>query len=385
MKYDADVAVVGLGAMGSSALWQLAERGADVIGIERFHPGHVQGSSHGSTRVFRVACLEHPTLVPIARRAKELWLELGERSGTAVLRDTGALMIGPRNSPVIDGTLTAARENDMYVEELDRAKVVERFPGHETMPEHYVGVWDPEAGVVHPEAGVIAAVDAARAAGARIYSDTRVTEIELIDGGVRVTTPTREFITRQVVVTTGAWLGKFVPELPLDPWRTPMTWFSPKDDSDTTYGLDNFPVFIRAVDDDNWIWGHGSGDGFAIKVGPDRDPNFESIDPDQIDRYIHPKDHELVSSLVSQAFPGINPAPTKVTTCMVTHSPDGQFILGRPHGDPRLIVGGGCSGHAFKHASALGELLAQLALDESTFVDIAFMQPDRFLNQTASA
>lgn len=384
MQFDADIAVVGLGAMGSSAAWQLAERGVNVIGIERFHPGHDQGSSHGKTRVFRVACLEHPTLVPIARRAKELWLELGERSGVAVLENTGALMVGPRESDVIAGTLRAAHENGMYVEELDRSEVIRRFPGHATMSDDHVGVWDPEAGVAHPEAGVTAAVDAARAAGAHIYTDTRVTDLEFLDGAVRVRTSARDFVVRQVIVTTGAWLGKFV-NLPLDPWRTPLTWFAPKDADDPTYTLENFPVFIRAVSDGNWIWGHGSADNFAVKIGPDRDENFASIDPDTIDRYVRPADHALVSRFVAEAFPGLQPTPTSITTCMVTHTPDGQFVLGRPHQDPRLIVGGGCSGHAFKHASALGELLAQIALDEPTFADISFMNPDRFSLEAVSA
>lgn len=378
MNYDAEVAVVGLGAMGSNAAWRLAERGVSVIGIERFSPGHNQGSSHGSTRVFRVACLEHPTLVPIARRAKELWLELDTRSGTTVLEPTGALMVGPRDSDVIAGTLRAAHDNQMYVEEMTREEVADRFPGHATLLADHVGVWDPEAGLVHPEAGVVAAVDAAREAGAQIFTDTRVNDVKLIDGGVVVHTPTRDFTVRQAVITTGAWLQKFVPQLPLDPWRTPMTWFNAKESDDPTYDLENFPVFIRAVDHENWIWGHGAGDGFGIKIGPDRDPNFVSIDPDRIDRYIHPRDHALVSELVEQAFPGIDPLPTRTTTCMVTHTPDGQFVLGRPGSDSRLVVGGGCSGHAFKHASALGELLAEITLGEPTFVDITFMDPDRF-------
>src|SRR5260221_12316562 len=99
-EFDADVAVVGLGAMGSSAAWRLAERGVGVIGIEQFNPGHVQGSSHGKTRVFRVACLEHPNLVPLARRSRDLWSDLQARSGTPVIRNTGAVMIGPADSPV---------------------------------------------------------------------------------------------------------------------------------------------------------------------------------------------------------------------------------------------------------------------------------------------
>ncbi|KLK89667.1 hypothetical protein AA309_29950 [Microvirga vignae] len=378
-EFDADIAVVGLGAMGANAAWRLAERGLNVIGIERFHPGHVLGSSHGKTRVFRVACLEHPNLVPLARRSRELWTTLQDLSGTPVIRNTGAVMIGPESSEVISGTLAAATAHDLPITRLTRNELQQRFPQHQNLAPDHVGIWDPEAGVVHPEAGISAAVDAARAAGATIYTDTKVTGIELIDGGVVVTTPTGRFTVAQVVVTTGAWLNKLVPNLPLTPLRTPMMWFEPADKNDPSFRLESFPTFIRAVDADNWIWGHGSGDGFAVKVGPDRDPNFREVDPDTIDRGISPVDWRLVSELVSKALPGLNPVPVLTTTCMVTHSPDGHFQIGRPYDDPRLIVGGGCSGHAFKHASGIGELIAQIACGEEPFVDLAFVDPNRFL------
>lgn len=379
MAFDADIAVVGLGAMGSSAAWRLAERGVDVIGVERFHPGHVQGSSHGKTRVFRVACLEHTELVPLALRSRKLWGELQRRSGTEVIRTAGAVMIGPADSPVIAGSKAAARAHDLPVVEMTRDEILARFPQHGGLAADHVGLWDPEAGVVFPEAGVIAAVEAARAAGGRIYTDTRATDVRLEDGGAVIETATRDFRVRQVVLTTGAWLGKLAPELPLKPLRTPMTWFRPKPGVKASYALENFPTFIRAVDAENWIWGHGSGDGFGIKVGPDRDPNFYEVDPDSIDRGISAADWKLVSELVAQAFPELDPMPIHTTTCMVTHSPDGQFQIGRPHGDPRLIVGGGCSGHAFKHASGIGELIAQIACDEPTLIDASFVDPNRFL------
>jgi sarcosine oxidase len=382
-ELDGDLAVVGLGAMGANAAWRLAMRGVRVIGIERFHPGHVQGSSHGHTRVFRVACLEHPNLVPLARRSRELWTELQVRSGTPVIRSTGAVMIGPRNSRVISGTLAAAAEHGLPVTRLSREELQCRFPQHQNLAEDHVAVWDPEAGLVHPEAGIIAAVDAARDAGASIYTDTRVTGIELVEGGAVVRTATRDFRVAQVVVTTGAWLNKLVPSLPLKPLRTPMMWFKPKRDGSDAFTLEQFPVFIRAVDPENWIWGHGAGDGFGVKIGPDMDPNFHEVDPDTINRGISEADWRLVSKLIATALPDLDPTPILTTTCMVTHSPDLQFQIGRPGRDPRLIVGGGCSGHAFKHASGIGELIAQIASHEAPLVSLDFIDPDRFAQPPA--
>jgi sarcosine oxidase len=377
-RFDADVAVVGLGAMGSHAAWRLAERGVRVIGLEQFAPGHALGSSHGHTRLFRVACLEHPDLVTVARRSRDLWQELQAHAADPIIETTGGVMIGPADSDVIVGTLAAAAAHDLPVERLTCDQVAERFPRHQNLAEGTVGVWDPEAGVVHPEVAIIAAVDAARAAGAEIYPDTKVSAIDLVDGAAAISTAARSFTVRQVVVTTGAWLDKLVPELELNPTRTPMTWFDPADPGDESFTLEKFPVFIRAVDQENWIWGHGAADPNGVKIGPDRDDNFVSVDPDRIDRGTSAKDHALVSRLVRTAVPGLNPTPTRITVCMVTHSRDGQFVVGRPRADPRLVVGGGDSGHAFKHAAGIGELIAQIVTGDATYVDAAFLDPDRF-------
>lgn len=382
--FDADVAVVGLGAMGAHAAWRLAQRGVRVIGIERFSPGHDRGSSHGQTRLFRVACLEHPSLATMARRSRDLWAELQAQSADPILETTGGVMIGPEDSDVITGTLAAAAAHDLPVERLTREQLAERFPQHQHLDVGTVGVWDPEAGVAHPETAIITAVAAARAAGAEIYTDAQVTAIDLLDGGAVVCTAARSFTVGQVVVTTGAWLDKLVPALELDPTRTPMTWFEPANPDDDSFNLEKFPVFIRAVDQENWIWGHGAAASSGVKVGPDRDGNFVAVDPDRIDRDIKAKDYALVSELVSKALPGLNPIPTRVITCMVTHSRDDQFIIGRPCGDSRLVVGGGGSGHAFKHASGIGELIAQIVTAERTYVDTAFVNPDRFLTAEES-
>ena len=380
MQFDADVAVVGLGGMGSTAAWRMAERGVRVVGFERFRPGHAQGSSHGRTRLFRVACLEHPNLVPMAQKSKMLWHDLEKLSGTDILQITGGLMIGAPDSPVIAGTLAAGRAHGLAIRELSRDELALDHPQHQGLAADHLAIWDPEAGVVRPEAGIIAACAAASAAGATLYSDAAVTHIELIRGGARVSTATRTFTVAQVVVTTGAWLGKLVPELPLEPIRTPMTWFAPKAAGDDSFDLARFPIFIRQVADDNWIWGHGSAaDEHGVKVGPDHDPNFAPVDPDTIERSVSPADSQLISALVEGALPGLDPRPTSVTTCMITRSPDGQFQIGRPHDDPRLVVGGGCSGHAFKHATGIGELLAQLTCGEKPLVDTDFVNPNRFL------
>jgi sarcosine oxidase len=376
---DADVIVVGLGAMGSAALWRLAERGTDVMGIERFSLGHDQGSSHGATRLFRTACLEHPGLVPLARRSLQLWRELEDRTSTTLLELSGGLMIGPEQGRVVSGTLAAARAHGLDVRVLPARELARRYPQHADVPADYVAVHDPQAGVVRPEAGVLAACQAAQAAGATIFADTRVLAVDLAGDGVVVITPVRQFRARQALVTAGPWLGKLVPALPLEPIRTPMTWFRPRAE-DGAYDLGRFPTFIREMPDGAVLWGHGATAGHEVKAGPDDDgANFAPADPDTIDRGVSEADWAQVSKLVAAALPGLDPTPSRTMTCMVTRSPDHQFQLGRPYHDPRLVVGGGCSGHAFKHATGIGEALAQITRGEAPFLDLRFTDPNRFL------
>lgn len=376
MTWDAEVAVVGLGALGSSAAWQLATRGVDVIGIEQFEPGHDQGGSHGVTRLFRVACLEHPTLAPIARRARTLWRELEAMSGQPLLRETGGLMIGEPDSRIISGTLLAATTHGVAVERLDRAEIARRFPAHARVDEGQIGVWDPEAGVLRPEAAIRAAVDAARAAGAQVVTGSMVLAIEPDDDGVTVRTSDVTYRVARVAVTAGPWIDRFVP-LPLVPNRQVLTWFRAR--AGERADLDALPVFIRRVPGHaTWIWGHGAVPGeFDVKVGPEFDGPMVRVDPDAVDRVVHPGETDEVRDLVAATFPALEPEPSAATTCIMTHTPDMQFVVG-PTGHPRVTVGGGCSGHSFKHAAALGELVAQHTLGEARLVDDGFMDPRRF-------
>ena len=374
---DAEVAVVGLGAWGSSTLWRLAARGVDVLGVERFGIGHEMGSTHGGTRLFRVACLEHPGLVPLAQRSLQLWRELEDVSGTTLLEQVGALMLGPRDGSVIAGTLAAASAHGLGAYEMPLAEVRSRFPQFADVDPDHVGVWDPDAGVARPEQGVRAAVAAAQTLGARVFSDTRATQVELVPGAVLLQTPARTFRVRQVVVTAGAWLSRLVPQLPLQPRRTPMLWFRPPQ-PDPAFDVPALPAFIRELED-SAIWGHGAMLGSGAKIGmQDVGRNFTDCEPDTVDRSIRwDRDVAEVSALVARTFPGLDPRPESVIPCMTTNSPDHQFVLGRPGGDPRLLVGGGCSGHGFKHATGIGDALARMAVGEQPVSDLAFTDPDR--------
>jgi sarcosine oxidase len=377
-----DAIVVGLGAFGSAALWRLADRGADVAGIERHGIGHHLGSSHGATRVFRIACREHPGLAAVALKSLELWRTLGEQTGERLVRQTGCLSVGSPGSRPVQGTLAAAAAAGLPVREISHEELVARQPQYAGLAPGDVAVWDPGAGICYPERNVRAQASAARGLGADVYPHTMVTGIEADRAGVTVRTAFAEFRAPQVVVAAGAWLGGLVPGLPLAPRRAPLYWFRPRDPESADFTLDRFPAFMWHRPNGGGLWGHGSAEDFGIKIGlndPVHKPGDAGIDPEEMDRYIHlDSDVEALSAAVAQAFPDLEPRPAKAITCLITDSPDEQFIVGRLPAEPRILVAGGDSGHGFKHAAGIGELLAQTVVGEPLYCEAAFLDPARF-------
>jgi sarcosine oxidase len=376
-----DVVVVGLGGFGS-ALWRLAHRGVDVAGVERHGIGHHLGSSHGATRLFRVACQEHPGLAAVALKSLELWNELGDQLGEQLVSQTGCLSVGSPESQVVRGAIAAAAEASVPVHQISHADLVERQPQYAGLAPGDVGVWDPGAGICYPERDVRAQVAAAERLGADVYPHTMVSDIEADSDGVTIRTATIEWRASQVIVAAGAWLGSLVPGLPLAPRRTPLYWFRSRDPDSAEFRLEKFPAFIWERADGRGLWGHGSAEDYGVKIGLEPDETQSpggGIDPEEMDRYIHmDSDIDELSATVARAFPGLDPRPDKVIPCVITDSPDGQFLVGPLSNQPRVVVAGGDSGHGFKHAAGVGELLAQAVAGESPYCATDFMDPARF-------
>lgn len=376
------VVVVGLGAFGSAALWRLACQGIDVAGVERHGIGHELGSSHGQTRLFRIACQEHPGLAPIALKSLELWTELGEQTGQRLVQQSGCLSVGPATGHAVGGALAAAAAAGLPVNRLSHAELVARQPQYAGLAPSDIGVWDPGAGICYPERNVRAHTEAAQRLGAAVYPHTMVTGIEPDQHGVTVHTPTVDFRADQVVVAAGAWLGSLVPGLALAPRRTPQYWFRAAGRYAAEFTLDRFPAFIWERRDGAGLWGHGSAENYGIKIGLEPAAirtNGAGIDPEHLDRYIHlDTDISELAANVAQAFPGLDPQPEKVIPCLITDSADGQFLVGRLPGQPRVIVAGGDSGHGFKHCAGVGELLAQIVAGRDPYTAADFLDPARF-------
>ncbi|GAB2529329.1 N-methyl-L-tryptophan oxidase [Paramicrobacterium agarici] len=372
-----DVAVIGTGAIGAAATWRLAERGVDVTAFERFAPGHPFGSSHGDTRLFREACLEHPDLVAMAQSSRALFRELERLSGDELLTITGGVSIGAEDSDAVAGAVRAAETAGLDIEHLSAAEVRSRFPQHADLADTDVAVLDPAAGIARPERTVRAAAAAASARGAHIVTGTTVTAVEPGSSGVTIRTADAVWTADRVIIAAGAWLPAFAPWLDLTPVRTPLTWFTPRD---AGFDIADYPVTIRQVDAGTVMWGHGSIDGSLVKLGLGDLWGTERprIDPDAVDRGVTPADWSRLSPLVERVLPGLAPVPTRVEPCMITISPDDQFVIGASPESDRVLVAGGDSGHAFKHCLALGEVLARDAVGEAHELELDFVRPARF-------
>lgn len=376
-ELDADVIVAGLGAMGSTALWRLAARGVRCLGIDQYPPGHPHGSSHGRSRLFRVACLEGPEYVELAQLALRLWRELESVSGTELFEQTGGLMIGAPESAAVAGTLRAVKAHGLPHEVLDEHELRARYPQHAELG-GTVGVVDPSAGILSPEDSIVAAAEVAKRFGARIVAGSRVVAVRPDEAGVTVVCADRSYRARHAIVSAGAWTGATLTDLalPLKVVRQVMTWFAPRED-DNAFTTAHFPIFVRELAPDDGAWGCGLHRGWPVKVGPE---GFDgpAVDPDTVDRAVHADDLDRARDYARNYLPALDPEPVSAQTCLMTLTPDTNFVIGAPKELPNVTVLAGFSGHGFKHAAGIGEIAAALATNEPAPVGLDLFNPDRF-------
>jgi sarcosine oxidase len=367
-----DVVVVGVGGMGSAALYHLARRKKRVLGLERFDVPHEHGSSHGLTRIIRLAYFEHPAYVPLMRRAYELWRELEAEADEQLLHVTGIVEAGER---IYEGTLRACHEHDLPHETIDGRETGRRFPAYRLPPDLPV-VFQPDGGFVVPERCIVAHVSGALAAGAVVRARERVLEWEDTGSGVRVTTDRAVVEADRLVLTAGAW-SQEVARLPaglVRGVRQALAWLQPSDPA--LFDPARFPVFNLALDGEHFYgfpafgipgFKLGRYDHFAAGGDPDGIPREPTID-----------DETPVRAFAERYFPaGAGPA-IAVKTCLFEPSPDEHFLIDRHPDAPHAVLGAGFSGHGFKFCSVVGEILADLALDGATRHDIGFLRLARF-------
>lgn len=368
--------VIGVGGMGSATAYHLASRGVETLGLERYDIPHEMGSSHGVTRIIRKAQYEHPAYVPLVRRAYERWRELEERTGRELLHITGGIDAGPPESRIVNGSRRSCETHDIAHEILTGAEVNDRFPGYD-LPEDHRAVYQEDGGFLVPEQCIIAHVEAAQAEGAEIRAREQVADYTtLSDGGVRVSTTKGTYEADRLVVTAGAWAKELLPELKgqLVPERQVLGWFQPTDPE--LFDASNFPVFVHDTGDAHY-YGFPRHDVPGFKFGKFNHLH-ETVDPDSMDREPRPEDEELLRSYARRYFPDGEGPTMRLATCLFTNTPDEHFVLDTLSDHPQITVGAGFSGHGFKFASAIGEILAEVAVSGETNLDIELFSADRF-------
>lgn len=377
-----DIAVVGLGAMGSAALHHLAKRGLKVVGIDRFHPPHDRGSTHGETRITRQGIGEGEAYVPLALRAHEIWREMEAETGASLLHTVGALIISrpedmverPGRTGFLQRSIRAAKRFGIAHEVIDAEEIRARFPNFLPSGEE-VAYFEPGGGFLDPEACVAANLALAERHGAQMRLGTVVTGIESRSGGVDIALGSERVSAGQVIVSAGAWAGPLLGEpfaARLKPTRQVMHWFAI--DPGMADIWRRSPVFMWPHGDegDDFFYGFPSRDGAAFKTadefyGP-------ASDPDAVERSVEESDsRRMFEAHLKGRLKGVSGQRVKAVTCLYTATEDSRFLIDWHPDMPGVLAVSPCSGHGFKHSAAIGEAVAQMAAEgESTISLDAF-------------
>ncbi|MFC5279365.1 N-methyl-L-tryptophan oxidase [Halorubrum rubrum] len=372
-RTEFDAVVIGVGGMGSAAVCHLAERGVDVLGIERYDVPHARGSSHGETRQYSLT-QKHPDYVPLARRAGELWRGLEDDAGRDLFTETGSVFGGEPGSASFEHAVECCAEYDLPHDVLTGAEVNERYPGYE-LPEEYRVVHQPDGGFIACERAITTYVARAQSLGATVRARERVLDWRPTESGVVVETDRNRYEAENLVVTAGAWASKHVRPLEnaLKPQRRVMAWLQPEDPS--TFRPENFPVFtLDSPEGNSYGFPVHEQPGFKFGRAPER---TETIDPDDWRDEPTLQDEELLRMIPERLFPEATGPTMRLTSCIVTRSLDGDFYLGTHPEYPHVSVGAGFSGIGFKYASVVGEVLADLATERETDLPIERFRLDR--------
>lgn len=386
MTETADVIVLGLGAMGSAALYQLAKRGIKAIGIDRFAPPHTMGSSHGDTRIVRKATGESMAYTPLGFRAYDLWHELEAEIGEKLITTTGLLLAAPgekkggRQYKWLSTAIEAGRQFDIPHEVLSPDDLAKRFPQFRLGETR--GYYEPGAGFVPAEHCIELHLKLAEKRGARMRLNERAMKFTATPGGISLMTDKGSYAAQKLIVTAGPWMADFFPRYAglLTVYRQVMYWFDVTGDS-TPYLPGTCPVyaFAHPEDDDNHFYGFPAVDGArdGLKMG---DENFiVPTAPDKTERTVSETEMQAFSDkYVQNWLPGLNRRCVKAATCLFTVTPDHHFIIDALPEDPRVIMASPCSGRGFKYATAIGEALVEIALDGKSTVDLSAFSLSRF-------
>ena len=389
MVNNFDTIVVGLGAVGSAAVYQLAKRGNKVLGLDRFSPPHANGSSHGESRIIRQAIGEGAEYVPLVLRSYELWRDIEKQTGTELLTITGGLTLESQNSEAVmhgrrdflDQAIRCAEKFHIRHEILEAADIRKSFPQFAVTDER--AYFEYETGFVRPELCIEIQLDLARKHGAAVQTDEIVVSIESAGpSGVTVKTSRGAHSAEKVVIAAGSWMARFLPPgyaHLFQVYRQVMYWFDIREDCRPTFAPPGFPIFI-------WIFAKGAEFGFygfptfdgkTIKIA--REQFTVTTDPDQVHRAVSMEEEQsMYRDYVVARLPGISDRCAAAASCLYTTTPDSNFVIDVHPDNDRIVIASPCSGHGFKHSAAVGEALAEQVINGKSKIDISSFSLKRF-------
>jgi sarcosine oxidase len=389
VKNKFDAIVIGLGAMGSAAVYQLAKRGKSVLGIDQYAPPHNYGSTHGESRIIRRALGEGEQYVPLALRSYEIFREIERETGKELLTITGGLTLeSPQSGAMLHGrhkfldqAVSCARKFNIRHEILEPHEIKKRYPQFAVTTER--GYFEYETGFLRPEHCVEAQLRLAQKSGATIQIGEKVISIAARGNSeVSIRTSRAVYATHKVVVTAGPWISDFLPpgyHRFFKVYPQVMYWFRIRDDFRAPFLPGQFPIFIWILDTGRnfGFYGFPSFDRKTVKVATEQ---YELVaDPDQQHRAVSDAEKQsMYSEYVRARLPGLSDQCESAATCLYTTTPDANFVIDFHPDSERIIIASPCSGHGFKHSAAVGEVLADLAVDGSSTIDISSFSIERF-------
>ncbi|MGX5795683.1 N-methyl-L-tryptophan oxidase [Pseudomonas sp. ArH3a] len=380
--------VIGLGAMGAATVYQLAKVGVKVAGIDRHHPPHTFGSSHGDTRITRLSVGEGAQYVPIVRNSHRIWRELEALSGEALFEQSGLLVLTSHDGfdpcDETDFTLRTiglAQAYGIEHELLDATQIRQRFPQFAHVADSAIGYYEPGGGFVRPERCIDVQLKLAEQHGATLYKGETVTHISSDAGGVTVTTDRRTLQTDKLVVSAGNWAGGLL-GAPLDQllsvYRQQLFWFELEPGADL---VGKSPTYILTHGQDQTHYGFPAlpGEG-SLKLATAQYDTTST--PETLDRTVSAAQaQEMFERQVQGRITGVTANVVKSAVCAYTVTPDHHFIIDEHPSLQHTLVVSPCSGHGFKHSAALGEAFAQWCIRGTSDLDLSSFSLKRFEGQ----
>ena len=379
-----DVIVIGVGSMGSATCYFLAKRGYKVLGLEQFDISHEFGSHAGQSRIIRKAYFEHPDYVPLLEKAYKNWNDLEQETGEELYFKTGLLYAGTSNNEMIKGVKQSAALYNIELEQLNNADAVKRFPQF-LFPRNFEILFEPEAGFLPPERSIRLYASQAKKNGATINTNEKVIGWKKDGTNIVVKTDKNSYQCNKLIITTGAWAGKMIPGFSdkIKVTRQFVAWIKTKDD--IQFALNNFPCWMVSDDEK-----HGCYYGFPLldtkKFGEPAGLKLahhfqkEVTNPDKVDRQATENDIQNLKYCLDKYLPGVFDSILSTKICLYANSPDENFIIDKlPDYEENVSIACGFSGHGFKFASVVGEILADLAIEGKTDLPIEFLNAKRFV------